>query len=1185
MAILSGDIALLASAVMADVPEGGGGPTTTAITAAENALFPDISELDRAGGRVNLRKAFVGVRTTNTDRYYGSNVIVAQPPGDPNTAITLFTRGATFDTRADAQSRLEAYLNTGPVWPGYLYNGHIEGQRVVQLFQRPSEVLPVVGQTLVLVKAEGKPEQVEQYVRAITVSSVTRTFVTSDGDEYQAAIVSVMLSDALRADFPGSPASPTFSRADTATVVRDTVVADAGTYAGVVPLAAAASTGATTIKAKSVYTQLVPSAQTEAPLSVMPPYAAAGLPIPGAGSVTYTATHPWTPTTRLALPGGVLPGSLSIQVDGVTITDAGGALKQAGADIGTIDYANGLLTTSGDYSSSKFIAYTPAAQVLRVPQSTEIAITAASRSQSYVGVIDPQPQPGTLSASYRAGGRWYVLSDDGTGALQGTDASYGAGTFNPATGGYILTLGALPDVGSSIILSWGAPTQETRHAAAVLKAMQTITLSPPAGESVQPGSLTVSWTQSGAARSATASASGLLTGHATGTVRCGSAVIDNFAPTTLPAVGTVLTVAYVAGPKQASTFHPARAVDGGVAVTAATAITPGSLEVEWSTVTDTAGLGTYTAAQLAEMGIVPGGTPTHIARDDGAGRVMLDAVQVGTVTYATGAVAFDPDVTVGIPRPKYSSADAGDPNYYRYRLTYTAIEYIDAPSIYPEAGSVSIRYNAAGSTQSRTETVAFAPKVQLVPGVSAPVVPGSVVLSLPGAQPWGDSGTGTVRENTVASGWLTRATIAYSTGVVTLSSWATGVSNAITRASCVTTLGNALSSEFVFRTSAAPLRPGSLSIQWTRTSGGPKSVTAGVDGVISGTGVAGSVDYEAGLVRVRFGAYVTAAGNESQPWYASDLVGADGKIWRPDPIVMTTLRYSAVAYSYLPLNASILGMDPVRLPSDGRVPIFRPGGFVVVGAKTSVTATVAAGQTVYAGRERLSRLTVVGANGVTITTGYTADLDAGTAHFTSVTGYSQPVRVEGRVEDMAMIRDVQINGEIALSRPITHDYPSTGSYVSTALVLGDLFARVERVFDQAAWYGGWADVVEDGAETLAAYNAADYPIQVTNKGAITERWIVRFTSSTAYELIGEHVGVVAVGNTGQLFAPLGPSGSPYMSIPAAGWGGSGWPVGAILRINTVGAMAPIWIVRTINPGAAYTTLDQFDLSLRGDVNA
>ena len=55
--------------------------------------------------------------------------------------------------------------------------------------------------------------------------------------------------------------------------------------------------------------------------------------------------------------------------------------------------------------------------------------------------------------------------------------------------------------------------------------------------------------------------------------------------------------------------------------------------------------------------------------------------------------------------------------------------------------------------------------------------------------------------------------------------------------------------------------------------------------------------------------------------------------WRnlvPRAVDPSTINYSAVAFSYLPLNADILGIDPVRLPSDGRVPIYRAGDVVVI---------------------------------------------------------------------------------------------------------------------------------------------------------------------------------------------------------------------------------------------------------------
>lgn len=446
MPIQSGDVKLLKSAVMADVPEGGGAPTGLVIAdGVSNAIFPDISELDRAGGRVNLRKSFVQVATDDTDTYFGANVIVAEPPQDERVSVTLFSTRKTFDTREQAQTRIEAYLNKGPEWAGYLFENHIAGQRVIQLFQRLSDAVPNVGQTLVLIENEGLPTQKEQYIRATAVSVVERSFTYNTDQDYKAAVVTVAISDALRFDFTGSPASRTFTRATNSTKTRDTVVADAGTYVGVVPLTQAANVGDFTIKGASIYTQLVPSAQTETPISFVPPYAAAGLPVPGAAPVSYTASHAWNTSIKFNLPGGCLPGSLSIVTDGITIFDDAGLLKTASGTLGTIDYANGILSlNSGSMSNSKAITYTPAAQLQRAPQSAEIAVTPESRSQSYVGTVNPVPQPGTLAISYMAQGRWYVLSDGGNGSLKGLDASYGAGTFNKNTGAFVVTLGHCP---------------------------------------------------------------------------------------------------------------------------------------------------------------------------------------------------------------------------------------------------------------------------------------------------------------------------------------------------------------------------------------------------------------------------------------------------------------------------------------------------------------------------------------------------------------------------------------------------------------------------------------------------------------------------------------------------------------------------------------------------------------------
>jgi len=1195
MPILSGDVKLLKSAVMADVPEGGGAPTGSVIAdGVSNAIFPDISELDRAGGRVNLRKTFVSVQTDDTDTYFGGNIIVADPPEDPRVSVTLFATNATFDVRTQAASRVESYLNKGPEWGGYLHENHIAGQRVIQLFQRPNAEVPPVGRTLVLVQNEGLGTQKEQYVRITSVSGVASTFTYSNGGnpvDFQATLVTCDISDALRYDFTGSPASRFFTRlATSSTLTRDTVVADAGTYVGVVPLSQASMLGDFGVKATSIYTQLVPSAQTETPISFALPYNGSGLPVEGPVPVTYTLAIAWTPTTNINLPGGCLPGSLTITTAGITITDVAGVLATGTGDIGFIDYSNGLLTlTSTTLSGAKVITYTPAARVLRAPQSSEYQITQETRSLSYVGVITPIPQPGTFSISYLAQGRWYVLSEQGDGVLRGLDSSFGIGTFNPDTGAFLVTLGALPDAPSSLIFVWNTPTQETTAPVTTLKASQTIELNPPANTGVQVGSLTVSW-DDGVARTASAQNNGTLSGFATGTLRAADGILE-FAPNNLPAVGALLTIDYFSGPKQSDNFpYPSRDGGGLVPVTASLgAITPGSLEVSWNTFTDEAALQLYTTQQIREMGInLQLVDPIQTANDDALGNLKRFGVTIGTVDYATGLVTFQPDVAIKVPRPVYATPPITWNQLAsgaRVRISYTGMEYVSVPSLYPNdaSGYVILKYNAAGATNAQQEIVTFDPSFRLVPDTNASVIPGSVVLFNNASQPWGDSALGVLREYTSA-GYVQRGLIDYLTGKVQLTSWTTGGANSITRSSCVTTVGENISSGYTFRTASAPLRPGSLTITFARSTGGTQNVTADTAGAIVGTGVQGTVDFENGVVRLQFGTNVTAVGNEAEPWYAAGFVDpVTGLIFKPQPIAASTLRYSAVAFSYLPLNADLLGIDPVRLPSDGRVPIFRPGGFAVVGHTGEITSTVANGQTVDCGRVRLSRVRVIGADGGVINTGYTADLELGTVTFTNVTGYLQPVTIQNRIEDMGVVREASISGNVIFTRPLTHNYPLPGSFVSSALIAGDLFARTSLVFDQASWNGAFADAVVGSAAT-ATFNAAQYPFAVTNRGAITERWIVRFTNTTAFEVIGENVGVIATGATGANCEPINPAtGVPYFSIPALGWG-IGWATGNVVRFNTIGAQFPVWVVRTVQQGPMTVPDDAFTLLIRGDVD-
>lgn len=431
-------------------------------------------------------------------------------------------------------------------------------------------------------------------------------------------------------------------------------------------------------------------------------------------------------------------------------------------------------------------------------------------------------------------------------------------------------------------------------------------------------------------------------------------------------------------------------------------------------------------------------------------------------------------------------------------------------------------------------------------------------------------------------------TMTPSLGEVVINSWALGSAPAVSNFRAVAAAPvNGDASPFktyaiTFRVPTAPIRVGSLSVLGTMQDGTTFNVTADSDGHINATRVKGKVNYTTGVVTL-VGVTPTGAGGQTQ----ADLsfLGISGLTNAyVDLIQQETVRFNAVAYTYLPLDASLLGIDPVRLPSDGRVPIFRPAGFAVVGETfTTSPATAVNGGTVNTGHTRLSRVRVIGQNGATITTGYTEDLEAGTVTWTDVTGYSQPVRVESRIEDMAQLRDAAIDGTLTFLRALTHNF-STAAYISSAIVMGDTHSRVSLLFDQATWSPQTFTDALVGATSAASFNNISFPPVVTNNGAVTERWAFLFRTTTSVDVIGEHLGNLGTFSINTVIAPVDPiTGNPFFTMPIGGWG-SGWPIGSVVRMNTVAAVGPVWIARTIKQGPEAGTDYSFTLLARGDID-
>jgi hypothetical protein len=189
-----------------------------------------------------------------------------------------------------------------------------------------------------------------------------------------------------------------------------------------------------------------------------------------------------------------------------------------------------------------------------------------------------------------------------------------------------------------------------------------------------------------------------------------------------------------------------------------------------------------------------------------------------------------------------------------------------------------------------------------------------------------------------------------------------------------------------------------------------------------------------------------------------------------------------------------------------------------------------------------------------------------------------------RVEDLAIATDVEISGYISLQKPLSHAYPA-GTLVSSALIIGDMQARYTNLFEQTTWTSVWSDSLIGSAPT-GQFNDTLYPIEVTNRGAITERWALIFISTTAFRVVGEFSGEIAQGSTATVCTPINPNtGVPYFTLDPLGWGAGGWSVGNVLRFKTVGAVAPVWISRTVLQAEAAGDSDYFQIQIRGNANA
>ncbi|GAP76996.1 PUTATIVE TRANSMEMBRANE PROTEIN [Pseudoalteromonas sp. SW0106-04] len=282
------------------------------------------------------------------------------------------------------------------------------------------------------------------------------------------------------------------------------------------------------------------------------------------------------------------------------------------------------------------------------------------------------------------------------------------------------------------------------------------------------------------------------------------------------------------------------------------------------------------------------------------------------------------------------------------------------------------------------------------------------------------------------------------------------------------------------------------------------------------------------------------------------------------------------------MDADWLHIDPNSLPNNGRVSIFHVNNIVRIQHHDAVERpSLGQGDTVQVLKEAAhvelydkdwQRLyTPDDANFSYDKTSGLVTINAGISSFTG------PFTITSVQSELVTVDHIN-DKELRFLTPLTRTYPA-GSRISSAYVLGDLQALPKDERTIAAWQNDFGASTPPGSASL---NTTQYPIEMTNLGAINQRWAVVFDSETAYRVIGEHLGVVYSGDILNDCIVMNPFvQAPYFIIRKEAFGAGLLPGEAFL-FETLSAAPPIMVSRAVNPGHSSIEYDKSTLSLRGN---
>lgn len=145
----------------------------------------------------------------------------------------------------------------------------------------------------------------------------------------------------------------------------------------------------------------------------------------------------------------------------------------------------------------------------------------------------------------------------------------------------------------------------------------------------------------------------------------------------------------------------------------------------------------------------------------------------------------------------------------------------------------------------------------------------------------------------------------------------------------------------------------------------------------------------------------------------------------------------------------------------------------------------------------------------------------------------------------------------------------SGTALTLTLAAPTALAHAAGGFCCSAWLPGadFAPRVSDISQSGAgSYDVTNYPVALTNRGAIRQNWTLTYTGADELEVSGDGLGSLGVFPCSADIAPLDASGNPYFTLLAGGHG-DGHAAGDTLRFSTYAAGYGVWRFKRTPAGA------------------